>query len=164
MESIECSSCHRKFDDTTLLLLHHEYEPCFKTDSLSPIESSFICPICDKIYGDPLVLQIHVNEDHDQTSVHTLSTAAAAATTVSDSLYAQDLARRERMKHQYEQQKSNPEISHEDLQENEDAIIARMLQDEEDAQSFEEFQVNIEENQRQNGKYCFPLEPLWSQY
>ena len=35
MESIECSLCHRKFDDATLLSLHHEFEPCFKSNSSS---------------------------------------------------------------------------------------------------------------------------------
>jgi hypothetical protein len=131
MESIECSLCHRTFGDMTLLSLHHEYEQCFKS------RSTFNCPICDGIFSDPLVLQIHVNEDHDQTSVH------RPATTSSDNLYAQDLERRERMKLQYEQQQQQTAsaISYEDFLEDEDAQIARLLQEEENAQSFEEFQV-----------------------
>lgn len=137
METVECSLCHRTFGDSTLLLLHHEYEPCFNSDSSSSSSNTYLsCPICDKIFHDPLVLQIHVNDDHDHTPVHT-------TTTTSDSLYAQELARRERMKNQYEQhrQEAASAISYEQLQEDEDAQIARMLQEEENAQSFEEFQV-----------------------
>ncbi len=134
MESIECSLCHRTFGDVTLLSLHHEYEPCFKSNA----EPTFTCPFCDKIFYDPLVLQIHVNEDHDHTSVHTTASS-------SDRLYAQELERRERMKLQYEQQQQQQTasaISYEELQD-EDAQIARLLQEEENAQSFEEFQVRI---------------------
>jgi len=136
MESVKCSSCHRTFDDNTLLLLHLEYEPCFPLNSTSS-QSYFSCPICDQIFVDSQVLQIHVNEDHDHSPVHT------TATTSSDSLYAQELARREQMKIRYEQEKEQQiasAISYEQLQEDEDAQIARMLQEEENAQSFEEFQ------------------------
>ncbi|CAF0817583.1 unnamed protein product [Rotaria sp. Silwood1] len=129
MESIECSVCHQKFDDTTLLSLHHEYEKCYETN--------YSCPLCNKIYYDPLVLQIHVNEDHDHISVN--RTTTTTTTTASDSLYAQELERRERMKNQYRQQATS-EISYEYLQDDEDTQIARMLQEEENAQSFEEFQ------------------------
>jgi len=140
MESVKCSLCDRTFGDTTLLSLHHEYEPCFNSNSSSSLSSSskatFICPICDEIFYDPLVLQIHVNEDHDHTSVHTTASS-------SDKLYAQELERRERMKLQYEQQQQTASaISYEELQD-EDAQIARLLQEEENAQSFEEFQVRI---------------------
>jgi hypothetical protein len=45
------------------------------------------------------------------------------------------------MKIQYEQQTASG-ISSEELQADEDAQIARMLQEEENIQSFEEFQVN----------------------
>jgi hypothetical protein len=138
MESVECPSCHRTFGDTTLLSLHHEYEPCFQSNfSSSSTKKNLTCPICDEIFDDHQVLQIHVNEVHDHTPVHTPSTA----TTTSDNLYAQELARRERMKIQYEQQTASA-ISYERLEENDDAHIARMLQEEENAQSFEEFQVN----------------------
>ncbi|UJR28313.1 hypothetical protein I4U23_009557 [Adineta vaga] len=135
MESVECSSCHRKFDDTTLLLLHQEYEPCFNSNTTSPSHVNLSCPICDKIFYDPLVLQIHVNEDHDHSAVNTTS----------DSLYAQELARRERMRSQYNQQRQQTAstISYgnlEDEEESDDARIARLLQEEENAQSFEEFQ------------------------
>jgi hypothetical protein len=141
MEFAECSVCHRTFGDATLLSLHHEYEPCFKSNSSfsssSPSsKSSLICPICDKLFFDPLVLQIHVDEDHDHNSVHT-----TASPTTSDQLYAQELDRRERMKHQYEQQNSASAVSYNDMLESEDAQIARLLQEEENAQSFTEFQV-----------------------
>jgi uncharacterized C2H2 Zn-finger protein len=134
MESIKCSLCDRTFGDSTLLSLHHEYEPCYNSNSSSSSNANLSCPICNKIFHDSLVLQIHVNEDHDQTPVHTTS----------DNLYAQELARRERMKIQYEQHRQDTAsaISYEQLQEDEDAQIARMLQEEENTQSFEEFQVN----------------------
>lgn len=138
MESVECPSCHRAFDDSTLLSLHHEYEPCFKSIS-SPSKTSLICPMCDNIFYDPLVLQIHVNEDHDQISAHTTTTTTA---TSSDSLYAQELERREQMKRKYDhQQHTACATSYEQFSEDEDARIARLLQEEENAQSFEEFQV-----------------------
>lgn len=121
MESIECTSCHRRFNDATLLSLHHQYEYCSN--------SNLICPICDKLYPDPLVLEIHINEEHDYPTVHNTQ---PSATTVSDQLYAQELERRERMKINYEQRT--------DSFEDEDARIARLLQEEENAQSFEEFQ------------------------
>ncbi|CAF0800830.1 unnamed protein product [Adineta ricciae] len=129
MESVECSSCHQKFNDATLLSLHQEYESCL-TSNVEYID--YTCPICNKIFYDPLVLEIHVNEEHDQSSVHTTS----------DSLYAQELARREQMSSQYERYKQDvaSAISYEDLPEDDDAQIARLLQDEENAQSFEEFQ------------------------
>jgi len=99
-----------------------------------------MCPICDHICDDALVLQIHVNEAHDQPSVHTI-------TTTSDKFYAQELERRDRMKRRYEEEQQQKQttsaISYEQLQEDEDARIARLLQEEEDAQSFEEFQVQI---------------------
>jgi predicted nucleotide-binding protein (sugar kinase/HSP70/actin superfamily) len=140
MESVECPSCHRKFNDTTLLSLHHEYEPCFESNSSSSSASktNFYCPICDEIFYDPHVLQIHVNEVHDNIPVH------RPTTTTSDNLYAQELARRERMKIQYAQHQNQTAsaISYEQLEENDDAQIARMLQEEENAQSFQEFQVN----------------------
>ncbi|CAF0752274.1 unnamed protein product [Adineta steineri] len=134
MESIECSLCHRKFDDNTLLSLHHEYEPCFNSNDPSASNITYSCPICDKIFHDTLVLQIHVNEDHDNTSVYTTS----------DNLYAQELERRDRMKIKHQQETASA-ISYEQLEEqdnddNDDARIARMLQEEENAQSFEEFQ------------------------
>ncbi|CAF3397569.1 unnamed protein product [Rotaria socialis] len=141
MECVKCSVCHRKFDDTTLLSLHHEYEICFDINSSSLPEANFSCPLCNKRCYDPLVLQIHVNEVHDQVPVQISESQppppTAAAT--SDSLYAQDLERRERMKRQYEQQATS-EVCVEQWQEDEDAHIARMLQEEENAQSFEEFQ------------------------
>lgn len=139
MESVECALCHRQFADHTLLSLHHEYETCFDVNSSVPLETNYICPICNKTFYDPLVLQIHVDEDHDHSTV-SKKTATRLNTTVEDSLYAQDLDRREQMKRQYEQQKAS-EIFHDDPQEDDDARIARMLQEEEDAQSFEEFQV-----------------------
>ena len=135
MESVECSSCHRRFDDGTLLSLHLEYEPCFQSNFSSLVQTTLICPICDKTFPDPLVLQIHVNEDHDHVPVHTPVKA-----TTSDHLYAQELERRERMKNQYEQQTASA-VSYEDFTEDEDARIARLLQEEENTQSFEEFQV-----------------------
>ncbi|CAF1112538.1 unnamed protein product [Rotaria sordida] len=136
MESVECSLCHRIFGDTTLLSLHHEFETCSKTSSSSSLEANYGCPLCNEIFYDPLVLQIHVNEDHDHLSVHRTT---ATTTTASDSLHAQELERRERMKNQYQQQAIS-ETSYEQLQEGEDARIARMLQEEENAQSFEDFQ------------------------
>ena len=144
MESIECSVCHRTFGDETLLLLHHEYEPCFNSSSSASSSSSkvsLICPICDKVYFDPLVLQIHINEDHehDDGSVQT-----TASTTTSDQLYAQELDRRERMRQQYQQQNTASAIVYDDSIESEDAQIARLLQEEENAQSFQEFQVGIQ--------------------
>jgi hypothetical protein len=45
------------------------------------------------------------------------------------------------MKHQYEQQNSASAVSYNDTLESEDAQIARLLQEEENAQSFTEFQV-----------------------
>ncbi|CAF0924478.1 unnamed protein product [Adineta ricciae] len=107
----------------------NEYESCL-TSNVEYID--YTCPICNKIFYDPLVLEIHVNEEHDQSSVHTTS----------DSLYAQELARREQMSSQYERYKQDvaSAISYEDLPEDDDAQIARLLQDEENAQSFEEFQ------------------------
>jgi hypothetical protein len=141
MESIECSSCRRSFADATLLSLHLEYEPCFNSSNPSASNSNLSCPICDKIFYDPLVLQIHVNEEHDRTTVHTTS----------DSLYAQELARREKMRSQYEQHRQDTAsaIPYEDLQEDDDAQIARMLQEEENAQSFNEFQVMTDVDLRQ---------------
>ena len=117
MESVECPSCHRTFGDNTLLSLHHEYEPCFQSNfSSSSLKKNLSCPICDEIFDDHHILQIHFNEVHDHTPVHTPSTA----TTASDNLYAQELARRERMKIQYEQQTASA-TSYEPLQENDDA-------------------------------------------
>ena len=132
MESTECSFCHQKFDDTTLLLLHQQYEQCYESNS-SLSEHLSICPLCNQVFYDPLILQVHVNEDHNQNS--------ASGMTTSDSLYAQDLVRRERMKIQYEQSRISV-VSFKQLQEDEDARIARMLHEEENAQLFEEFQVN----------------------
>ena len=140
MESVECSQCHRRFEDSTLLSLHHEFEPCFKlnqfpSSSASPSANEpLICPICDKFFPDPLVLQFHIEEDHEQNSVDT---------TASDQLYAQELDRRERMKKQYEQQNTASAVSYDENMDSEDAQIARLLQEEENAQSFEEFQVGI---------------------
>lgn len=142
MERVECTLCHRTFDDTTLLSLHQEYEGCFTTNPSVQSDKIVCCPICDKVFDDSIILQIHVNEEHDQNPVHTSSAAASARskTTVSDSLYAQDLERRQRMKHKHEEE-SQAEASAEPSQEDQDAIIARMLQEEENAQSFEEFRV-----------------------
>ena len=117
MESIECTSCHRRFDDAILLSLHHQYESCSN--------SNLICPLCDKIYLDPLDLLIHINEEHDFQPVHTNQTT-------SDQFYAQELERRERMQREYEQKT--------DSFEDEDAKMARLLQEEENAQSFQDFQ------------------------
>ena len=151
MESIKCSICHRTFEDTTLLSLHNEYEPCYNSN-LSPSSTpnaSLICPICDTLFPDPLVLQIHVDEDHDQNSVHTTARATASTTTTtSDQLYAQELERRERMKDRYERQQTASAISYEDMPEDQDAQIARLLQEEENAQSFQEFQVRIRIKQK----------------
>jgi hypothetical protein len=132
------------FGDETLLLLHHEYEPCFNSNASPPSSASaskvsLICPICDKLFFDPLVLEIHINEDHEHDSAHT-----TAPTTASDQLYAQELDRRERMRHQYEQQNTASAITYDDTIESEDAQIARLLQEEENAQSFQEFQVRIQ--------------------
>lgn len=141
MERVECTLCHRTFDDTTLLSLHQEYEGCFTTNPSVQSDKIVCCPICDKVFDDSIILQIHVNEEHDQNPVHTSSSASARSkTTVSDSLYAQDLERRQRMKHKHEEE-SQAEASAEPSQEDQDAIIARMLQEEENAQSFEEFRV-----------------------
>ena len=132
MESVQCSSCQQRFDDITLLSLHHEFESCSPA-STAAWKNDFSCPLCDQIFDDPQVLQIHVDQAHDSPS---------ASATTSDSLYAQDLARRERMKTEYEQQRAaESATSNEDLLEDEDTRIARMLQEEEDAQSFAEFQV-----------------------
>lgn len=138
MERAKCSFCHRTFDDATLLSLHHEYESCFNSNvsASSASNEGLICPICDKLFPDPMVLQIHVNEDHDQNPVHTTTT-----TTTSDQLFAQELERRERMKVQYAQEHTASVVSYEDLPEDADAQIARLLQEEENAQSFQEFQV-----------------------
>ena len=150
MESVECSICQRTFDDITLLSLHNEYEPCqprYNSNS-SASQTSLICPLCDKLFLDPLVLQIHVNEDHDQNSVHTTATASArpsttTTTTASDQLYAQELERRERMQVKYQRQQSASAQSYEDGFEDPDAQIARLLQEEENEQSFREFQVGM---------------------
>ena len=131
MESTQCSFCYQKFDDTTLLLLHQQYESCYKSNSRLSKDIP-ICPLCDQIFDDPLALQIHVNEDHDQNSTNEATT--------SDSLYAQDLIRRERMKLHYEQSQASA-VSLKQLQEDEDALMAHMLYEEENARSFEEFQV-----------------------
>lgn len=143
MESVKCSICHRTFEDITLLSLHNEYEPCSSSNSSasSTPKAGLICPICDRLFLDPLVLQIHVNEDHDQNSVHTTAMTTTATAASSDHLYAQQLERQERMKGHYERQQSTSVISHEDRPEDQDAQIARLLQEEEDAQSFQEFQV-----------------------
>jgi uncharacterized C2H2 Zn-finger protein len=137
MEAVACPSCDRIFDDATLLVLHHEFEPC-SPSHISSQKTNFQCPICNQTFSDPQILQIHVNEDHDHSPVHRTTTT----TTTSDSLYAQELARQDRMKFEYEQQPTASAVSYEQSEESEDAQIARMLQEEENAQSFEEFQVD----------------------
>ena len=132
MESVQCSSCQQRFDDITLLSLHHEYESCASASTAS-WRGEFSCPLCDQTFDQPEVLQIHFEQVHDSPT---------AQTTASDSLYAQDLARRERMKNDHEQQRlAESAVFNEDSLEDDDTRIARMLQDEEDAQSFAEFQV-----------------------
>ena len=98
---------------------------------------TYSCPLCNDTFDDPHILEIHVNEIHDSSSEQ-------STVRTSDSFHDQDLERRKRMKLHYEQHREQTAsaLSHEELQEDEDARIARLLQDEEDAQSFEDFQVS----------------------
>lgn len=135
METVRCSGCQRVFDDETTLMVHQEYEYCMPSDS-NRLVNEYLCPICEQVFHDTSVLQIHVNEEHLSNS------AESAALVSSDSLYAQDLERRDKMKQQYERENQTTSIVTDDeVVEDEDMMIARLLQDEENARSFKEFQV-----------------------
>ncbi|CAF0882446.1 unnamed protein product [Didymodactylos carnosus] len=136
-----CELCNRAFCEETLLLLHKEYE----------CNPEYTCPICNQIFYDSSVLQIHVNEDHDNSQMGSYAQAVKSglstnvtSTTVSDSLYAQDIQRRQQMKEQYEMSKTTVSMSEEgekdDDQFNNDHALALTIQQEEDDENFKAFQ------------------------
>ena len=136
MESVKCGGCDKKFDDETLLQIHHQYEGC--TSSIpSQIVDDYACPLCDQIYQDPLILQIHVNEEHDECS-------AASNSNRYTNFEVQKQVVHNKAKQRHDgNHVTNAIMIDDDNNEDEDALIARLLQEQEDAESFAEFQVNF---------------------
>jgi hypothetical protein len=134
MEPVQCATCHHLFDDVTTLSLHKEYEVCSTTSgSRQPFD--FSCPLCDETFEDPAIVELHVNAVHDNDS----------GKEASNSLHTQDVERRRSMKIQYEHHKqATSTMSDEHILDDDDAILARLLQEEENFQSFEAFQVDAE--------------------
>lgn len=138
MESVQCGQCHRIFDDATTLLVHQQFDSC---------EEKIRCPICDQSFADAQLVEIHFTEVHDGSS-----------RTTSNSIDEQLVERQKRMRKEYEEEYNNRAMTMED----EDEMIARLLQEEEEAQSFEQFQVKVDVSfHRISLRF---LEPLWSEF
>ena len=116
MEDVRCKFCEKFFDDPTTLSVHQQFDSCVER---------IRCPLCDEAFDNSHLVEIHFNEVHDRP-------------TNDVDPFAQQLAERQkRLKKNYENEKNDENI------EDEDAMIARLLQEEEDVQSFQDFQVEI---------------------
>jgi len=130
-----CEVCDRTFSDETLLQLHKRYE----------CQIEYTCPICDQIFFDCLVLQIHIQEDHDHLQLNSSSqsiksgfptAATMSLTTINDYLIAQSVQRSELMEEKYETSKMMETMNYVN-----DPVLAMALQQEEDEENFQAFQV-----------------------
>ena len=123
MEFVRCNGCNQTFDDATTLLVHQQFDSCHE---------QVRCPLCDQGFADSQLVEIHFNEVHDRSS---------SQRTTADPFAEQLADRQKRMRTRYERDRDDEVQS--PIVEDEDAMIARLLQEEEDAQSFQQFQVTF---------------------